>query len=105
MANNGLFSPLYNGGDESAALEYAIHQQSWMVTIALGINVSAALSRQVLVRYVSRLNAAVRNRRRNRLVARMRHLAVEQSRRVHRSPFNLHCYRYALIICTCVAIF
>ena len=40
-ANDGLFrvSPLYDGAADSAALKYAIHQQSWMVTIALGLNV------------------------------------------------------------------
>lgn len=40
-AADGLFSSTYSGQDEVAAFEHALHKQSWMMTIALAVNVSA----------------------------------------------------------------
>ena len=40
-ANKGLFSPSYDR-DDITAFDYALRQQSWMMTIALGASVSVA---------------------------------------------------------------
>ncbi|KAI1783405.1 hypothetical protein LXA43DRAFT_1132551, partial [Ganoderma leucocontextum] len=37
-AKDGLFSPSYDARDDIAAFEHAIQQQSWMLTIAAGVN-------------------------------------------------------------------
>ena len=40
QATGGIFSETYNGLESLASLEVAVLKQSWMATIALGINVS-----------------------------------------------------------------
>ena len=40
QATDGLFSETYNGVESLAALEATVLKQSWMATVALGINVS-----------------------------------------------------------------
>lgn len=42
-AVSGLSSPSYDGQDEVAAFERASYKQSWMMTIALAVNVSLAI--------------------------------------------------------------
>ncbi|KAM5540743.1 hypothetical protein V8D89_005576 [Ganoderma adspersum] len=37
-ANDGLFSPFFDGEADSAALKRAVRQQSWLLTVALGGN-------------------------------------------------------------------
>ncbi|PIL30644.1 hypothetical protein GSI_07346 [Ganoderma sinense ZZ0214-1] len=37
-ANQGLFSPTYDGRGDLAAFNHALRQQSWMMTVALGVN-------------------------------------------------------------------
>lgn len=41
QTTGGLFSDTYNGFESLADLEAEVLKQSWMATIALGINVSA----------------------------------------------------------------
>ena len=84
-ANNGLFSPSYDGRDDVLAFERALHQQSWMMTVALGVNVSvvALMWRRTVELPRSDFAPAVRDRRRDCMVACMRHLAA-QSRELHR---------------------
>ena len=40
QATGGIFSETYNGLESLASLEAAVLKQSWMVSIALAINVS-----------------------------------------------------------------
>ena len=42
-ANDGLFSPFFDGEADSAALKRAVRQQSWLLTVALGGNVGIAV--------------------------------------------------------------
>ena len=42
QATSGIFSETYNGLESLASLEVAVLKQSWMATIALGINVSTS---------------------------------------------------------------
>ena len=45
-AADGLSSASYDGQGATAAFEDAIHKQSWMMTFALGANVSAVISEE-----------------------------------------------------------
>ena len=42
-ANNGLFSETYNVHESFAAFQTAVHSQSTMASLALGINVSISV--------------------------------------------------------------
>ncbi len=86
-ATNGGFSPLYDGYQEMAVFEDAVRKQSWMAVIALEVNVRVTPHATNIVHarpHLISLLCAVRHWGRDRVVARVRHLA-EQGRVLRRA--------------------